>query len=236
MNHLVDISGKTLDLTNSKLFLEIYDKQIAHVQVIINEMNSDKIYEEIFRILNRQNLRILDIGGNIGLFSLYVQPACSKIVAVEPTPYHVEVFSELVDMLGYKNITIIPGAVSDKTETQEFYLNVTNSTMNSLKFIDGIGYDEKLEVKAYTLSDIIDAAGFEEVDFVKLDIEGGEEKVLFCEDFAKASEKIHSIYVEVHQGLGSDLNKCIERLVQVGYTDISLTPYSTNQGVYAKKP
>lgn len=235
MNPLVDISGKTLDLTKSKLFLDIYDKHIAHVQVIINEMNSDKIYDHIFQSLNRDNLRVLDIGGNIGLFSLYVQPACSKIVAIEPTPYHVEVFSELVDVLGYDNIVIVPGAVSDKTETQSFYLNVTNSTMNSLNFIDGIGYDEKLDVNAYTLSDIIDLAGFEEVDFVKLDIEGGEEQVLFCDDFEVASKRIHSIYVEVHQGLGSDLNKCIQRLAQVGFTEISLTPYSTNQGVYAKK-
>ena len=97
------------------------------------------------------------------------------------------------------------------------------------------GYDKKIEVDTYSMTDLIEIAGYDEVDFVKLDIEGGEERVLYSNDFKKAAKKIKSIYVEVHQGLGSNLNNVLYRLDEVGFDKVILTPYSPNQGVYAEK-
>ena len=107
--------------------------------------------------------------------------------------------------------------------------------MNSLNFVNEMGYDKKIEVDTYSMIDLIEMAGFDEVDFIKLDIEGGEERVLYSNDFKKAAKKIKSIYVEVHQGLGSNLNNVLYRLDEVGFDKVILTPYSPNQGVYAEK-
>lgn len=231
---LIDISGKTLDLSTSEKFLEIYQDPKACVQIIIDEMNSEEIYKSIFDD-DRNDLRILDIGGNIGLFALFIYPKASKIVSVEPTPYHIEIYKDMVNKLGYDKISIVEGAAADEKGKMEFFINVTNSTMNSLNFVREMGYDKKIEVNTYSMLDLIEIAGFDEVDFVKLDIEGGEERVLFSDNFKKAAEKIKSIYVEVHQGLGSDLKNVLYRLDEVGFKELFLTPYAPNQGVYAKK-
>lgn len=234
-SHLIDISGNPLNLHISDKFSEIYSKPTAYVQTIINEMNSDKIYQEIFNSLDSDQLRILDIGGNIGLFSFYVYPRCSRILSVEPTPYHVEIFNDIIFKLGYSKIQVLQAAASDLRGTAEFFTNHTNSTMNTMRFVADAGYDQRIFVDTYPITDLINIAGFDEVDFVKLDIEGGEERVVFSEDFAKAANRIHSIYVEVHQGLGINLQNIVNRLKEVGFTNISLTPYQSNQGVYAKK-
>lgn len=232
---LIDISGNSLNLEKSEKFKEIYNIPTAYVQTIINEMNNDRIYQQIFESLENDKLRILDIGGNIGLFSLYIYPRCSKILSIEPTPYHVSIFNDIVNELGYNKIEVLQGAVSDIRETTQFYTNSTNSTMNTLRFVDDAGYDNKISVETYPISELIDMAGFDIVDFVKLDIEGGEEKVVFSEDFANSVNRINSIYLEVHQGLGINLQRIIHRLKEVGFSNISLTPYHSNQGVYAKK-
>ena len=230
---LVDISGKTLDLGISEKFLDIYQDPKANVQIIIDEMNKEEIYKNIFD--NKNDLRILDIGGNIGLFALFIYPKASKIISVEPTPYHIEIYKDIIDKLGYDKISIVEGAAAKEKGKMEFFINVTNPTMNSLNFVNEMGYDKKIEVDTYSMIDLIEMAGFDEVDFIKLDIEGGEERVLYSNDFKKAAKKIKSIYVEVHQGLGSNLNNVLYRLDEVGFDKVILTPYSPNQGVYAEK-
>lgn len=232
---LVDIAGTELNFDSSLKYAEIYNIPTAYVQTIINEMNDDKIYQKIFDSLNNKKLKILDIGGNIGLFSFYVYPYCANILAVEPTPYHVDIFNDIVDKLGYDKIKVLQGAISDVRGTTKFFTNNTNSTMNTMRFVNDMGYDAEIQVEAYPMTELIKISGFDEVDFVKLDIEGGEEKVLFSEDFKIASDKIKSIYVEVHQGLGINLSGILDRLKEVGFSNISLTPYHSNQGVYATK-
>ena len=96
---LVDISGKILDLGISEKFLDIYQDPKANVQIIIDEMNKEEIYKNIFD--NKNDLRILDIGGNIGLFALFIYPKASKIISVEPTPYHIEIY--IMDLQQNKN-------------------------------------------------------------------------------------------------------------------------------------
>ena len=231
---LVDISGKTLDLSISEKFLEIYQDPKACVQIIIDEMNSEEIYKSIFDN-DKNDLRILDIGGNIGLFALFVYPKAAKIVSVEPTPYHIEIYKDMINKLGYDKISIVEGAAADEKGKMSFFINVTNPTMNSLNFVNEMGYDKQIEVNTYSMLDLIEIAGYDEVDFVKLDIEGGEERVLYSDSFKKAAKKIKSIYVEVHQGLGSNLRNVLYRLDEVGFDEIHLTPYAPNQGVYAKK-
>jgi FkbM family methyltransferase len=169
------------------------------------------------------------------LFALFIYPKVSKIVSVEPTPYHIEIYKDMIDKLGYDKISIVEGAAADEKGKMSFFINVTNPTMNSLNFVKEMGYDKQIEVNTYSMTDLIEIAGYDEVDFVKLDIEGGEERVLYSNDFKKAAKKIKSIYVEVHQGLGSNLQNVLYRLSEVGFDEIFLTPYAPNQGVYAKK-
>ena len=84
----------------------------------------------------------------------------------------------MIDKLGYDKISIVEGAAADEKGKMSFFINVTNPTMNSLNFVNEMGYDKQIEVNTYSMLDLIEIAGYDEVDFVKLDIEGGEENIL----------------------------------------------------------
>ena len=80
---------------------------------------------------DQDELNLIDLGANIGLFSLYVSPACEKVFSVEPTPSHFELLKELVDVAGKKNIEPHQLAVGTSDGEAEFNIHERNSTMNS---------------------------------------------------------------------------------------------------------
>jgi FkbM family methyltransferase len=78
-----------------------------------------------------QPAAILDIGAYVGEASVEFARACSNVpvYAFEPTPATIAVLRQRTR--AWRNITIVPGALSDKTGTAEFFLNVNDQT-NSL--------------------------------------------------------------------------------------------------------
>jgi FkbM family methyltransferase len=144
-------------------------------------------------ILNsRDNLTILDIGGNIGLFSLFAQDSAKVIYTLEPTPSHYSILTELTS--AYSNIHALPIALHNQDSEIDFYVSTDNSTMNSSVNQYGI----KISVNARTLASIIQATGLDHVDFVKCDIEGSEMAAITDETVAAVKNIVDTWFVEVH--------------------------------------
>ena len=55
-----------------------------------------------------------------------------------------------------------------------------------------------VKVKTKTLNSLIDSLDMDRVGFVKMDIEGFENEIIFEESFEEALTKIDGLYVEVH--------------------------------------
>lgn len=233
--NLIDISGNAVDLSKSDIFMRHYETPSNYCQTIIDEINKDKIYEGIFSAAHQNSLVLVDVGANVGLFTYYLYPLCSKIVCIEPTPKTLNVLKDVKRALQLNKIEILEGALSDSCGDTTFFINDGNTTMNSLVFNRNMGYDVSTIVKTYDLEYVFNTYQLSKIDFLKIDTEGSEEIILGNSQFEHYSGKIESIYVEVHQGLGSNLQRVENRLKEIGFSNIHLTPYSANQGVYAKK-
>ena len=68
-------------------------------------------------------------------------------------------------------------------------------------------------VNLITLSTFLTERGIEHVDFLKIDVEGGEYDILECETF----EKVQAMEVEFH-GVS---NEYIKRLMALGFTTVT---------------
>jgi len=68
-------------------------------------------------------------------------------------------------------------------------------------------------VDAITISKILDANGWDEVDFVKMDIEGAEEKVF--SDGSSWEKRVKCIKVEIHPPY--TVQACIKDLENMGF-------------------
>jgi FkbM family methyltransferase len=161
-----------------------------YADIVLNQLNQDRFYDPIFE--GEENLTILDIGGNIGLFSLYVHDCADKVYSVEPTPDHFRILQELT--ANYPNIQPINIALHNSDTTLDFFISEENSTMNS----SVNQYGKKIQVEGMTLKSLIDKLGLEHVDFVKCDIEGSEMVALTEETIAPVKDIIDSWFIEVH--------------------------------------
>lgn len=149
------------------------------------------------------NLSVLDIGANIGLFSLWISDSCKEIFTVEP---HLETFNVLTKLTtGLPKITNLNVALSDHDGTTQFYLN-ENSTTNSILNRGGI----KTDVVCLSLQSLVLETRMQHIDLCKIDIEGSEMLALDTIKLKSVYDKINMYYVEVHQ------------------TDIQLRPWPGN--------
>lgn len=185
--------GKSVDLSKSSRFTTHASNAGSYAQVVLNQINGDMYRDH----LKGKEQTILDIGGNVGLFSLWAHDQVEKIYAIEPTQSHVEVFQELLVLNGITNVNVVKGAIADKSGSLTLYENTNNTTMNCVvpsKHSTGI----KETVPAYGLYDFIVQNKIEHIDFVKMDIEGSELVVIPSEQFKKAAQYIDRMFIEVH--------------------------------------
>jgi FkbM family methyltransferase len=213
------------DLSQSEKFMD-HHKKLHSKTVAILEQFDNGFYTFLE---DNEDMVMVDLGANIGLFSLFMSPLCSEIYALEPTPSHVEIMEELLEKLEVKNIFSHQVAVHTENGEEELQLNSSNSTMNSFlrHGIDPGGTDSVM-VPTVKLSDFIKNTVQKRVNFVKMDIEGFENVILHDESFEDAIKEIDALYVEVHdfEGTGKmeeNVKKATERLESLGKKVTKLT-------------
>tara|TARA_R100000742_G_C4278488_1_gene101369 strand:- start:2127 stop:2834 length:708 start_codon:yes stop_codon:yes gene_type:complete len=190
-----DIAGNVIDLSSSENYKNHAFAEHSCVVHILKQFNTDFYWF----LEDQEELDMIDLGANIGLFSIFAAPVCERIFSVEPTPSHFALMEELVDLAGVKNIEMLNLAVGLEDGEAEFNIHERNSTMNSFISHRTDPHSGKtVKVKTQTLNSIIDSLDVDRVGFVKMDIEGFENEIIFEESFEEALTKIDGLYVEVH--------------------------------------
>jgi FkbM family methyltransferase len=167
---------------------------VTMTDCILDQLNTERLYDPV--LANKENLTILDVGANIGLFSLYAQDSAKQIICLEPTPVTLGILEKLT--AGIDNIKIAPIALSDSDGEITFYIN-ENPTINSV--VNQVGAE--VQVQARTIATVLQEQGLSWVDFVKCDIEGSEMLAITEATLDPVKEKIGSWFIEVHQTNGN---------------------------------
>ena len=140
---------------------------------------------------NSPNTVVLDIGANVGLFSIFASPIAKKIYAIEPTPSHFALMKELISTTGITNIDPYQLGVHTENGSIDFNIHDMNSTMNSFITHKTFPHSGRtIKVKTKTLSSLIDHLKCESIDFVKMDIEGYEVDLICHPSFEHVKDKI----------------------------------------------
>jgi FkbM family methyltransferase len=140
---------------------------------------------------------ILDLGANIGLFSLYAAPHAPKarIFSVEPVASTFRRLNEHVRENGLAGrVTTVNCAVAGE---QGERLMARVNTPYSQVVPAGTSPEQGEMVVCRTLSDLIDAFELPEIDFLKMDIERSEYEVLLSTPPAML-KRIHRMIFELH--------------------------------------
>jgi FkbM family methyltransferase len=188
---IITSSGENikLDITDDEIDKHLNDEKTC-AKIIIRQINTDCIYDRFLK--DKKDLVILDIGANVGLFTLYAKDSASRIVSVEPTPSHQHLFEKIAGK--YENVELVKAALSNKDEDINFYICNYNSTCNSLVEREG----DVLKVEGLTFNSLLKKNNLEHVDFCKIDIEGSEMIAITEENLKPVYDKIDRMFIEVH--------------------------------------
>lgn len=191
------------------------DFSTSYIPEILKELYRDAVYKPFLE--DKKDLKILDVGANVGLFSWYASPFATQIIAVEPALEHIEVIKHLIEFNKLGNVTPLRFAVSHENGTANFYHN-DNTTMFSLKPEVNSKPEEVETVPTVTLDVLLQMCDLDHVDFMKIDVEGAEAQIFGSEGFDKVKDKIDVIMGEYHQWSGVNPNQFMSYFVDRGFT------------------
>jgi FkbM family methyltransferase len=143
----------------------------------------------------RPGARVFDIGAHHGVVAMMLARevgASGSVLAVEPNPHNAAVALKNRDLNGMRQIEIVEAAVSDRSGTVVF-----NAGLDG-QLDDGTGAGGRMSVACVTLDELAQRHGMP--DFVMIDVEGAECKVL-----EKGEQVLRSgvdFAVEVHVNFG----------------------------------
>jgi FkbM family methyltransferase len=179
---------------------------------------------------------ILDIGANIGMFTLYAARKAPKarIVAVEPFPDTCERLRELVEGNGLRDrVTILSCAITatsgegtmDSAEgIPSQYRRIFSPETAALNVghrgVTGTEQDDSgVPVQIQTLAQVLDRANIKVADLVKMNIHGGEYEVLMSTDpgVLRRCRRIAVQYHELPAARRLGKKQLFEHLQQLGF-------------------
>ncbi len=164
---------------------------------------------------------VVDIGANIGLFSLMAAELVGprgSVIAYEPHPDTFRELRDNIDRNGYTNVQTVPCALSDTTGVLR--MNVfTDRDLNSVALKADIGV---IEVPARTLDDSLEELGIQRCDLIKMDIEGAEWFALRGIDRTLKRNPEIRLLIELHncqiKCLGGRPEELLQHLKDRGFT------------------
>jgi FkbM family methyltransferase len=167
----INLKGKEYPISNA--LKAHWDIPINHAQTILNQINSG-MYDKWFE--GKKDMVCLDIGANVGLVSLYMLQYSIEIHCVEPTPSHMELCKELINANLNEGQTayFYQTALHDRNESVIFATG--QYTENKITSPEGHG-SHKIHVNGEILTTYFEKIG-KQVDFCKIDVEGGEMNAL----------------------------------------------------------
>jgi FkbM family methyltransferase len=195
--------------TNGKA--NIFGKEVNIVDSLSFLFQKEEIFQREVYYFESENKNpvIIDAGSNIGLSVIYFKKLFpeAKIIAFEPDPKIYQVLSSNLFIFDFNDVETHEIALSDSQKISKFRQD--NSDSGSLMVDD----DNQIDVKVDLLSNYIT----EEIDFLKIDIEGAEVGVI--KEIEPKLNLVRRIFIEYHsiRGQQQELDIILQILSRNGF-------------------
>jgi FkbM family methyltransferase len=131
----------------------------------------------LYSTLVRPQDVVLDVGANIGCTSILFAQLARRVVAFEPVPKTFAHWQRNIQASGHANCFGMNVALGDENKTSQ--INYTESNRSGAFVSDSVvGAGESASIEVRRLDDLLARLDLPAVDFVKIDVEGYERKVI----------------------------------------------------------
>jgi FkbM family methyltransferase len=174
----------------------------------------DGIYNQFFA--GSRIRTAIDIGANVGLFTEWVLDRFgndTRVIAVEPNSSACLSFESM--HAGKQNVTLDKLAVtSTDDETIKLMINPENTLISSIEGT-GDGYSDCEEIGTISLMGILKKYNMEEIDLLKIDVEGAEYDI-FSSVGENDLRRFKHLLIEFHNNQGR-ASGIISKIISAGF-------------------
>lgn len=206
---LIDVYGMNLYLKDSEGFISKINIEDDIFHLIQNKNHLDgTVLNLVQGIVKKDDMNIcVDIGANLGFVSALLSKKCKSVISFEPEPKNAARIKDLIELNQIKNIEIIQKAVADKPGKLKFYTSTAHAH-HSLGLAHESQSDTKfIEVDVTTLDEFCKERRIDEIDCLKVDVEGFEYEVFQGAEELLRNKKIKNIIFEISHKVMTNLKK-----------------------------
>lgn len=157
-------------VNNFKLYVIARDWAVAPTMIFAHRWEPDET--AIFKRYIESGMTVVDIGAYIGYHSILASKLVGdkgKVYTFEPSPESLTLLHKNIKINNCKNICVVEKAVTEKIGDATYYIVKDNPSNSSI--MQSLGWHRKITVSTISLDEFMKD---ERVDFIKMDIEGGE--------------------------------------------------------------
>lgn len=180
----------------------------------------------------RPSMVFVDVGGNKGDFSLIAAKAmgdAGRIICVEPEPANAEWIRKSVGRNGYRSIDVVPVALADRDGEDTLFLGAKSGWHTLVE--DPSLVVGTMTVPIRTLDSLLAERGIEQVDVMKIDVEGAEARVLAGAATTMGGDNPMTLLLDLHPRRVDTLAVC-DQLRRWGFT-FDIEPTAVTKEVVA---
>jgi FkbM family methyltransferase len=154
----------------------IQTTQVDHLQLLLYYFGTfePECLAAMHRIIKPGDT-VLDVGANIGLFTLEASlsvGSSGRVIAIEAMPEHATAVVHSARSNGMMNVEVISVAAGDRIG--EAILTLPRNTNYGMFTLGDVAGDVSFKVPVQRIDDIVAERGVKSVAFIKMDIEGSE--------------------------------------------------------------
>ena len=199
-----------IEIQGSKMYVNVYDKDPSMRQTFQSYalcQEWEPSTTEIFKKMVKEGDTVVDLGANIGYFTLLAAKLVGKkgkVYSFEPEPRNYNYLLKNIELNGYDNVFATQKAVSDETGKTKLYICPCDTGHHTINQYGGIKahkpdfIDDKkdfVEVETVTLDDFFKDTK-QPVNVIKMDVEGAEMLALSGRDRIIRESKNIKMFVE----------------------------------------
>jgi|CXWL01.1.fsa_nt_gi FkbM family methyltransferase len=175
---------------------------------------------KVFRSIVKGGDVVLDIGANIGLYTLIASKHIGvggSVLSFEPELENFNILSKNIEINTLTNARAVRVAVSDTNGTSMLSISKDNKGNHSL--VAEIGSNVKQEVSVVRLDDWLHAEEVRKIDVIKVDIQGAEPQAFI--GMKETLRKARALFVEyepsILRSIGHEPEQMLKLLQSCGY-------------------
>jgi len=187
--------------------------KVAVPRQVIPEFK-ESLFEEVYwsrlpiKLLNMQQPVVLDVGANVGFFSISCHCRLNnpRVIAFEPIARNYVLLQKNAGRLPADRFTLLNQALNDREGELVLKFNSSQEITTSASLFDNIhGSDEEV-VACTSLAAVMKNYELDRIDLLKMDCEGAEYNILYNSP-PELFKKVNNIAMETHKGPGASENK-----------------------------